>query len=366
VSRRSWLLIGALPLAGCGRFGFAVSDEIEDIQPGDARPGDASTADAGTTPDASLGALNRVFVTAATYAGNFGSSAAADAICQTAADDADLGGTFVALLADATRGLTDALAGSRGWVDLGGLPIADLPSDWLDGNLRYPVRRTEAGTLATGYTWLGTDTRNCDGWTTTGGDGGAYGQVAATTSPRPTTSCNNLAHVVCVELGRSAPLPTVSESGRNVFVSEYGWQSGAGLASADAYCAAEAAGAGLPGSYLAALATSTGGPMARFDPEGAPWRRVDGVRLAPTAAEFAAQPVGQVYATFVNRVASGEVQSIYGVMIGSVADNCADWTSANAAEYVPAGWTYSAEVSEFWASNAWACGASGRLLCVQE
>lgn len=364
------LVLGALPLLACGRLGFAPGDAPGDAdgEPADGALGpDASRSiDGAPGPDAAASVLGRAFVTAASYQGDFGSSSAGDAICQAAADGQGLGGTFVALLADSTRGHLDALAGSRGWVDLDGLPLADQPSDWLDGRLRYPLRRTELGSLASGTVWLGSDTHSCDDWTTTGGGGGAYGKAERATLPRPTAGCGTNAHLFCVEVGRNAPLPPTNESGRNIFISQFGWSSGGGLASADAFCDAEASAAGLPGSYLAALGSSAGGPMARFDPEGAPWRRVDGVRVTTTAAEFASMTSGTVNATFVNRDATGEPQAAYFSTTGSPLDHCADWTSTSGALIVAAGWMTSADVDEFWGWGANTCADSTRLLCVQE
>ena len=121
----------------------------------------------------------------------------------------------------------------------------------------------------------------------------------------------------------------------------------------------------MPGSYLALLASSAGGPFARFDNGGAPWRRVDGVRITATAAEFAAQASGTFHATFVNRNAAGEPLIVFGARIGGVGAHCQDWTSTDPDEAVPAGWPTSAEVDDFWSLNSTSCTASSRILCAQ-
>ena len=115
------------------------------------------------------------------------------------------------------------------------------------------------------------------------------------------------------------------------------------------------------------LASSAGDPFVRFDTEGVPWRRVDGVRIAPTAAEFAAHASGTVYATFVNRDAAGDPVAAYFSTTGDTADqHCQDWTSTADNEFVPAGWMTSAAVDEFWSWGANACSAFTRILCAQE
>jgi hypothetical protein len=371
VRRCAPLLFGALSLAACGRLGFGASDEpvidAAGLADADRIVDGAPVIDGAAGVDADPHALGRAFVTVATYAADLGSSAAADAICQDAADGASLGGAFVALLADSSRDHLDALAGSRGWVDLNGLPIADVPSDWVDGRMRFPLRRTEAGTLVTGRVWFGSDVMNCGDWTIGGNvPAGATGQASSANLLTPTTPCNDPAHLFCVEVGRTEPLPPIDESGRYIFVSTATWQPGGGLASADALCAGEAASASLPGTYLAVLGSSAGGPLARFDIGGAPWRRVDGVRVAATAAAFAAQPAGDVYPSFVNLDAAGVPRTYVGSHVGSAAAHCQDWTSADPGQSAPSGLFSDAAVDTFWTYGQAACDRTARILCAQE
>lgn len=57
-------------------------------------------------------------------------------------------------------------------------------------------------------------------------------------------------------------------AGRLAFVTDDVFQPGGGIAAADALCQREASAAGLPGTYCAELATSTGPAEARFDLSG--------------------------------------------------------------------------------------------------
>ena len=108
--------------------------------------------------------------------------------------------------------------------------------------------------------------------------------------------CDDQNHVICAERGHSVDVAPVIETGRIAFVSDTGFVPNAGLVAADALCNADAAAAQLPGTYRAWLGTSGGGAETRFVPAGEPWRRIDGPRLAPTAADFLA-PTSPPYLT---------------------------------------------------------------------
>src|SRR5213079_1746563 len=87
---------------------------------------------------------------------------------------------------------------------------------------------------------------------------------------------------LCLELGHAvAVAPVVAVNLRVAFVSN---PTGAvGTAGLDAECQAEANAAALPGSYLAAVATTTGSIASRFALTTG-WRRVDGTQVSASAA----------------------------------------------------------------------------------
>ncbi|MBA3453176.1 MAG: hypothetical protein H0T42_08790 [Deltaproteobacteria bacterium] len=129
-----------------------------------------------------------------------------------------------------------------------------------------------------------------------------------------------------MERGRTVDVAPVVENGRIAFVSDSVFTASMGLAGADALCNLDAAAAQLPGTYRAWLGSSAGGPDSRFAPAGDPWRRVDGPRLAPTAADLLSPTSPPYLSTFLNRTASGVV-FVDRLWVGSVTENCADWTS---------------------------------------
>jgi hypothetical protein len=90
----------------------------------------------------------------------------------------------------------------------------------------------------------------------------------------------------CLGVDRQAKVLPDSVPGRTAFVSRGLFTPGAGIAPADALCQSEAAAAGLTGSFLAELATSSAPPESRFDLAGPPWVRLDGVLLAQTARAY--------------------------------------------------------------------------------
>jgi hypothetical protein len=239
---------------------------------------------------------NRVFVTSTAVDGAFGGVGAADTLCATSATNAGLGGTWVAYISAAgVRDAADLLVGSRGWVRLDGAPVADSPGQLADGPLAFVPRLDEYGDDV-GSAEIYTGTRagaavagHCNGWTSNldTDDGAIVGADwgSSFAFDNRNEECNVPHALLCVEVGRNVPIAIKPDTGRIAFVSTAPWVPGGGRAAADALCAGEATTAGLPGTYLAAIATSTETIASRFTP-GMPWRRVDGVRLTRDATLF--------------------------------------------------------------------------------
>jgi hypothetical protein len=114
---------------------------------------------------------------------------------------------------------------------------------------------------------------------------------------------------------------------------------GAAHAAADAICAAQAAGAGMPGTFRAFVATSAASAVDYFAAYGmdGPWYRSDGLAIAanraalvgssPIGAQIALLPGGQFAQDLTEVVMTGVGA---GGVLGSA--NCQDFTSANSSD----------------------------------
>jgi hypothetical protein len=165
-------------------------------------------------------------------------------------------------------------------------------------------------------------------------------------------------------------------AGRFAFVSAIKWQPGGGLASADAVCASEASMAGLAGTYKAALATSTGGALARFSSIGARWVRPDGVAITATTAamfdpnlKYLDAPINVTAAgAYVVEPAISEQEMAWsGPRTTPGTNTCVDWTDASSAHTGSTSsnaWTWLLTVFVDGAGSS--CNQSRRLYCLQQ
>ena len=352
--------LAALCLIACGRLEF-----------GDTDGGDGSS----DRP-------NVAFVTRATVSPALGGIEGADAYCANQASSAGLPGTFIALLSTSTVAARERVANSRGWVTTTNAPIADLPSDLFAGGellgiIDYDERSVRLPVTAL-YAWTGSDGNgnydpvdgSCGDWTVTTGTGvvGFYDRGAPYLLATAPLTCGTPAHLYCFEVGHVAEVtPRVSE-GRNVFLTANVGMLG--LAGFDAHCQSEATAAGLPGTYLAALATTTTTIASRFALT-LPWRRVDGTLLALTADEFF---TSSFLLSIVNQRADGSYRNVQfaGVVRNGAPDpltvgtsTCADWTTT--AGTVESGLVHEAARSAFWGDSAFTtCNTPMALLCMQQ
>ena len=132
-----------------------------------------------------------VFATSATYNGNFGGLAGADAICQTHATMACLEGTYMAWLSTSSdTPLTRFTQSTLPYRRVDGALVAQNWNDLIDGQLDVPLNQDEngappplsmalgtcetdliyTGTTALGEAW-GTPATRCNDWTTSSADG---------------------------------------------------------------------------------------------------------------------------------------------------------------------------------------------------
>jgi len=286
-------------------------------------------------------AHNLAFVTSTVHDPlTFGSDGAgADAICAQTATAAGIAGDYRAYIATAAVPATDHLGNARGWIRVDGKPVADLVTDLQSGHLLYPLRIDENGedlgpgaiSVATGADLGGqaAPTSDCLDWTSTTGNF-ASGAPSATgldwVNARP-TPCTSLTHLYCFGVGLSTPLEITPAPGRLAFVTIQAYVPTGGLAGADALCATEAAGASLPGSFRALLATNAASAISRFDLTGPTWVRTDGAALAESALAFANEDL--LTAPNITALAAPAVKGsvVSGGPIGSPqATTCSDWT----------------------------------------
>jgi len=293
---------------------------------------------------------NAVFVTSTTYQpGALGGLAGADDACQARAAAAGLPGTYRAWLSTSGAGAVDAIArlgSARGWVRPDGKPFVDTTTDLAGGRIMYPPRLDESGndlgqvfalTATTADGTLHPLTTTCSDYTDTNASGIFVGGWASAGSGMFTVfdfrSCSAWGHLYCFGVDQSRALGPTPVAGRRAFVTNAFFTTGGGLGAADALCASEASAASLPGTFLAALATTTASASSRFDTTGAPWVRADGLALTPTAAALFSTPYMDV-AFNVNADGTAWFGN-YGVWggasswssVGTAASTCDDYTS---------------------------------------
>ena len=117
------------------------------------------------------------FLTKATYNGDLGGVAGANNICQTAANDAGLGGVYKAWISDATSSPSTTFVKSFvPYITTTGIQIAANWTDLIDGTLATPINKDEYGDIAGIDVWTYTNpdgtksdmdvvTRSCNQWT---------------------------------------------------------------------------------------------------------------------------------------------------------------------------------------------------------
>ncbi len=108
---------------------------------------------------------------------------------------------------------------------------------------------------------------------------------------------------------------------------------GGGVAARDAVCAADAAAAGLAGSFRALVATSTASAASRFDLRGLPWVLVDGVAIVSAGADVVNGNLVAPIAVGADGAYSVETRVWTGgrspSSLGTEGATCADWSDAS-------------------------------------
>ena len=321
---------------------------------------------------------NYVFVTSTEHtAGAIGGLEGADAICQARADAAGLPGTYRAWLSGPGVDARDRLAGASGWIRPDGRPFARDLTQILDGRFYYPLLLDEKGAVPqTWWVWTGTTLDGlgyddggdwCAGWTSN--DGELYAVQGDFEAGRPSwtesfsSSCANSARLYCFGVDHVSDVTFEPTEGRRVFVTGSVIASGGGVQAADGLCQGEAATAGLQGSFRALLATSDDSPASRFDLDGPPWVRMDGVPVFAPGVGMS----NELQTPIVFR-ANGAVASSFTwfgsasvMQPGTVSGTCDDWTSTSGSTPVSSAFHVFLNV---WFDEE--CSAQRPVLCFEE
>jgi len=287
---------------------------------------------------------NRVFVSSTLHDANFGGIAGGDALCQELATSAGLDGTYHILLSTSTAFWTTQISGARGFIRIDGEPVGDKTIGAGAGmyNIRFD-ERGKAGPNSTHWVLGAIQGVYCADWTSNAmaatGDASFTARTALLDAgDLPVRiSCGGSSHFVCAEVDRNVDITPIPTRGRLAFTSAGMWDPTSGIARADALCTAEATAAGKPGTFKALLATSQASGISRFDTSGAPWVRVDGLPLLPSAQDFQAA-VGFDLAPGVRL--DGSVVPHFGAIafgganlgaVGPLGSTCGDWSSGASA-----------------------------------
>jgi hypothetical protein len=173
-------------------------------------PGNPSTPPT-TGPTLPAGA-KVFFVTSAEYDGDLRTAggaaapveggAAADVLCQAAAEGAQLKGTFTAFVNDSAGTAQSRITGNGPWYTLDGKKVFNNRAGLLAAPLEL-LTVDEQGKFVSGWIWIGSSAGTCQNWTSAILSSGlAYsGGATAVGSMRGTDSitCGNQGHLYCLE-----------------------------------------------------------------------------------------------------------------------------------------------------------------------
>lgn len=144
----------------------------------------------------------RLFVSSATYSGNFGGANQGDIACQGLADAASLGNRWIAVLGDFVGRAPGSLPVKSVSGDLYFNAVGEMTGDPL-----MAIRKTETGGTTTGAAWTGVNTTptilTCTNWQGTAGTGqaGAIGATDQSWISATQRNCMEQLHLYCLEVG---------------------------------------------------------------------------------------------------------------------------------------------------------------------
>ncbi len=293
-------------------------------------------------------APNIAFVTSKAYNGDLGGLAGADQLCQDLAEAAGLpANTYVPWLSTPSVNAIDRFGNARGWVRVDGKPLADTIADITAGRMFHPLRVDEFGNFddtTSGFVWTGNinwagSGESCNGWTSSDqgrGEVGTSDGMGYVFRDFGSIDCRGSARLYCFGVDNNARVTAVPAIGRIAFITRDSWVPGGGVATADQLCQDEAMQAGLNGTFKALLAADGASAASRFNSDGSPWVRPDGVVIAPTGAElFSSDYIDSA----IYQSADGlQYYANYGVWTGAI-----DPTTAGTSDTTCKNWTDSSD-----------------------
>lgn len=379
---RGLVLLGIGVCVSCGSSGETAHDAAVD----------GDNVDAPPDAPALRSDVNYMFVTSYEYpSGAIGGVAGGDAKCAELATASGLPGTYRAWLSTAAESAKARLGTARGWLRLDGKPFVDSVADLAAGKTLYPPRIDELGAdhspfvsvtrVLTGTFSDGTYSDvlgNCSDYQSASGvtacGYAATGTIQWTEDGHSIgCDCTQSMHLYCFGIDHDkAVAAEFSPTAPIAFVSSAYWTPGAGIADADAVCQDAATAASLPGTYKALLPTTTASAASRFSSTGEAWRRVDGVQLAVSRAEFMA---GHLLAPLDATANGGQTDAdvwtgVTGAgavpnSLGTTGKTCQDWTSNMSTDR--SGLGHTAETGSAWfTSGVLPCNSMSHLYCLQE
>jgi hypothetical protein len=329
---------------------------------------DAATATFGFAP------VNYVFATSTTYTvSQLGANGVnADSLCTGRANAAGLANptSYKAWLSVTGTSAQQRIAStSKGWSRIDGLPFTVNPGS---SGVLYPIALDELGSANNNRVWTGTNgtgglAGNCGDWSMTSSSLTGYFGYPPEGGPQwtyaSTQGCDQPASLYCFSTGVTNNYSTSPLLGaRLAFVSRTTWTPGGGLTAADGVCASDATLGGLNGTWRAYLATSTASALSRFSGT-APWRRLDGVVLAPSAATTVLELQSATHLAPLDEDPLGvPVDSTNFAWYGSSTFNCSDWNDGSASS---SGFVTSVGRSGY-GNTPIACNNARYLFCLQQ
>jgi len=236
---------------------------------------------------------NYMFVTAEPHDGNLGGLEGADDICQTAADNANLEGTYLAFLSVTGTNNYERFGTTTGWYRADGRPFANDLLAATQGTMFYPPRVDENGDPVTAtHIWTGTTTQNCGDWLKTEASQGRRGNLASINdwdSHGGGWDCDLTAPLICFSTGSTQTIGAEAPGTRLAFLSENRTTGTVGLEGLDDVCQTDfedVHGLDTGRTFKAFIASGTSSAASRItDQVSSTWARPDGVLLGDTPAD---------------------------------------------------------------------------------
>jgi hypothetical protein len=142
-----------------------------------------------------------VFITSTFHDGNFGGYDGADAFCRKAANDAGLGGTWVAFLFSRTTNVVQRVRSSGPWYRLDGTTLVYANRDAFTDSPRNDIDADEEGRPYDGEVWRGSvpdGSESCADWTSSSGIG-RWGFGSSPLGSSTTDPCTTKHNLLCIE-----------------------------------------------------------------------------------------------------------------------------------------------------------------------